>query len=126
MLRWLTLAVLLSIPCHPSFAEGGDAPAWAPTGCGAEPERPKLDLKDQTEYNKSVDAVTAYEEKAKDWDTCMMKEANAAMARVSDEAKAKMAAINQSAVRIQNGIWGGFNEYSEQFKAAQERFAKEK
>ena len=85
-----------------------------------------LDLSDQTNYNKSVDEVNAYEDKAKAWDTCMMKEANAAMVSVSNEAKAKMASINESATHIQNEVWAGFNDYSEQFKAAQEKFSKAK
>lgn len=126
MLRWPGLAVLLSMLCAPSFAQDASPGAWAPTGCGAAPEKPPLNLSDQAAYNKSVDEVNAYEEKAKAWDTCMMKEANAAMVSVSNDAKAKMAAINESATRIQNGVWAGFNEYSEQFKAAQERFSKAK
>ena len=126
MLRWLGLAALLSMLCHPSFAETSDTASWSPKGCGAEPEKPTLDLSDQVKYNKSVDEVNAYEEKAKTWNACMMKEANAAMVSVSNDAKARMAAISDSASHIQGKVWAGFTDYSAQFKAAQEKFSKAK
>lgn len=125
MLRWLGLAVSLLLLC-PAGAALAQGAAWSPTGCGNEPEKPAVDLSDRTSYNKSVEAVKEYQEQAKTWDACVMKEANAAMASVNSEARARMTAISESANRIQSRVWAGFQDYSEQFKAAQEKLSKAK
>lgn len=126
MPRWLRSTPLLLILCSTSFAETPGAMPWTPTGCGAEPEKPVVDLSDLAKYNKSVDEVKAYEERAKNWDACVMKEANAAMVAANNDAKAKIAVISESANRIQGKLWARFQDYTEQFKAAQERLSKPK
>ena len=155
-MRHLTwLALLLSIGCRPAAAQSdpaqsaaqpaappavptagggatggvagnGTAGAWSPQGCGAEPVRPVLDLGDRTKYNHSADVVNEYEGKAKTWDACVMKQASADMEAISTAAKARMAGINHEATQIQARVYAGFGEYTTQFKAAQERFEKEK
>ena len=126
MPRWLCFTLLLMISCGTSCAETPSAVPWTPTECGTEPEKPVVDLSDPAKYNKSVDEVKAYEEQAKAWNTCVMREANAAMAAANNDAKARMTVISESANRIQNKLWTGFQDYTEQFKAAQERFSKSK
>ena len=121
MPRWLCFTLLLMISCGTSWAETPSAVPWTPTECGAEPEKPAVDLSDAAKYRKSVDEVKAYEEQAKAWNTCVMKEANAAMVAVNNDARAKMTAISEGANRIQSRLWAGFQDYTEQFKAAQEK-----
>ena len=143
-MRHLTwLALLLSIgsgaamaqtdPAPPaaapaaSAAGGGGAPGtWSPQECGAEPARPVLDLGDRAKYNHSADVVNDYEGKAKGWDACVMKQANADMEAISAAAKARMAGISREATQIQTRVYAGFGDYTAQFKAAQERFEKDK
>ena len=55
-----------------------------------------------------------------------MKQANTDMEAISAAAKARMAGISHDATQIQSRIYAGFGEYTAQFKAAQERFEKEK
>ena len=85
-----------------------------------------LDLGDRAKYNHGADVVNEYEGKAKAWDTCVMKQATADMEAISTAAKARMAAISHDATQIQTRVYAGFGEYTAQFKAAQERFEKEK
>ena len=142
-MRHLTwLALLLSIGCGQAMAQpdpaqpaatggapgsaGGAAGAWSPEQCGAEPARPVLDLGDRAKYNHSADVVNEYEGKAKAWDACVMKQANADMEAISAAAKSRMAGISHDATQIQARVYAGFGEYTTQFKAAQERFEKEK
>ncbi len=129
------LALLLSIGCRPAMAQSPpaapDAPseaagAWSPSECGAEPARPVLDLSDRAKYNRSADVVNEYEGKAKNWDACVMKQANTDMEAISAAAKTRMAGISHEATQIQTRVYAGFGEYTAQFKAAQERFEKEK
>ncbi len=142
-MRHLTwLALLLSIGCRQAMAQpdpaqpaaaggtpgsaGAAAGAWSPEECGAEPARPVLDLGDRAKYNHSADVVNEYEGKAKAWDACVMKQANADMEAISAAAKSRMAGISHDATQIQARVYAGFGEYTTQFKAAQERFEKEK
>ena len=139
-MRHLTwLALLLSIGCRQAMAQpdpaqpaaaggtpGGAAGAWSPEQCGAEPARPVLDLGDRAKYNHSADVVNEYEGKAKAWDACVMKQANVDMEAISAAAKSRMAGISHDATQIQARVYAGFGEYTTQFKAAQERFEKEK
>ena len=124
--RWLCSTSLLLILCSTSFAETPGATSWTPTECGAEPEKPVVDLSDLAKYNKSIDDLKEYEERAKAWNTCVTREANAAMAAVNNDAKARMTVISESAKQIQTRLWAGFQGYTEQFKAAQERLSKPK
>ena len=137
-MRHLTwLALLLLIGCRQAMAQSDPAqpavpaetPAtgtWSPQECGAEPARPVLDLSDRAKYNRSADVVNEYEGKAKAWDACVMKQANSDMEAISAAAKSRMAGISHEATQIQSRVYAGFGEYTTQFKAAQERFEKEK
>ena len=123
---WLRSTLLLLVLYGTSCAETQSAVPWTPTECGAEPEKPVVDLSDPVKYNKSVDEVNAYRERAKAWETCVVKEANADMVAVNNDAKAKMTAISESTKRIQGELWGGYQDYIEQLKTAQEKFSKPK
>lgn len=139
-LPWLVL--LLSIACRQagaqpepaaSAAPGAGAgetaagePAWSPQACGAEPTPPVLDLSDRAKYNHSAEVVNDYEAKAKTWDACVMKQASSDMEAISAAARSRMARINHDATQIQARLYAGFGDYTTQFKAAQERFEKDK
>ena len=135
-LPWLVL--LLSIGCRQATAQSEPAPggtageaaagqsAWSPQACGAEPTPPVLDLSDRAKYNHSADVVNDYEAKAKTWDACVMKQANSDMEAISAAAKSRMAVISHEATQIQARLYAGFGDYTTQFKAAQERFEKDK
>jgi len=132
-MRHLTwLALLLSIGCRQAIAQpepaapAAAADAWSPRECGTEPARPVLDLSDRAKYNRSADVVNEYEGKAKAWDACVMKQANTDMEAISAAAKTRMAGISHEATQIQSRVYAGFTEYTAQFKAAQERFEKDK
>ncbi len=101
-------------------------PAWSPQACGPEPARPVLDLSDRAKYNRSADVVSDYEAKAKTWAACVMKQDRADTQAISAAAGSRMTGIDREANQIQARIYAGFGDYAAQFKAAQERFEKQK
>ena len=134
-LPWLVL--LLSIGCRQAGAQPGPAAsaapdagageaAWSPQACGAEPAPPVLDLSDRAKYNHSAEVVNDYEAKAKTWDACVMKQASSDMEAISAAARSRMAGINHDATQIQARLYAGFGDYTTKFRAAQERFEKDK
>jgi hypothetical protein len=50
---------------------------------------PTLDLSNKTKYNQSVTAAQAYQQQAKDYDACLLKEANVDVALINDSFKAE-------------------------------------
>ena len=135
-LPWLVL--LLSIGCRQATAQSEPAPrgtagetaadgsTWSPQACGAEPAAPVLDLSDRAKYNHSIEVVSDYEAKATTWNACVMKQAKSDMEAISAAARSHVAGINHEATQIQAKLYAGFSDYTAQFKAAQERFEKDK
>ncbi|WP_085314589.1 hypothetical protein [Derxia lacustris] len=74
--------------------------SWTPASCGARPEAPALDLKDEKAYNRSVDAVNAYRQAARAYVDCLATEANADLQTITRSARDVQQATRDADARI--------------------------
>ena len=51
--------------------------AWFPSGCGEKPEPPIIDSTSTDNFNRSVDAINEWQDRALEYNSCLIKEANA-------------------------------------------------
>ncbi|SEQ91383.1 hypothetical protein SAMN05421690_1003115 [Nitrosomonas sp. Nm51] len=70
---------------------------WTPAHCGAEPEPPVIDKTNIENFNRSIDAINAWQDRALEYHACMVKEANADNERITNTA-------NQAQSRLQDEI----------------------
>ena len=84
---------------------------WTPTHCGAEPETPTIDKTNIDNFNRSVDAINAWQDRALEYHACMVKEANADNERITstvNQAQARLQAeinrVNAEADKVRNGL----------------------
>lgn len=73
---------------------------WVPAGCGAKPEAPHIDAKDVDAYNKSVAAINGWQQQARTYYECLIKEANADNATIADTANREQAAYRAAVEKI--------------------------
>jgi hypothetical protein len=83
---------------------------WLPSNCGIRPIPPVIDTTSLDNYNASVTAVNEWQKTVKDFDTCLVKEANTDAALVSDTAKSEQATLKQIAEEIKNKLEVGRQE----------------
>lgn len=51
--------------------------AWSPADCGKKPESPIIDSTSAEKFNRSVDAINKWQDRALEYNSCLVKEANA-------------------------------------------------
>ena len=51
--------------------------AWSPSACGTEPVAPAIEQDSIDDYNKSIKAINDWQKKARAFNECVIKEANA-------------------------------------------------
>lgn len=102
------LSLLASFSAEAGTLSGG---TWAPTGCGAKPATPQLDLKDPDTFNRSVAGVNTYRQNIGPYLDCLVKEANADIQTVTKGAQAAQQAVKDANDKIQADV-----------KAADEKF----
>jgi hypothetical protein len=68
------LALLVFGQAHAGSVTNG---TWTPSGCGAEPQPPTIDLATADSFNKSLDADEKYSNDSKKYIECAFKEATA-------------------------------------------------
>jgi len=107
-LLFSTATLLASLSAHAGTVSGG---AWTPTGCGAKPVTPQLDLKDPDAFNRSVAGVNTYRQAIGPYLDCLVKEANADIQTVTKSAQAAQQAVKEANEKIQADV-----------KAADEKF----
>lgn len=73
---------------------------WVPAGCGVKPEAPVVDDKDADAYNKSVAAINDWQQKARTYYECLIKEANADNAVIADTANREQAGFRETVGKI--------------------------
>jgi len=66
--------------------------AWSPSGCGTEPVVPVIEQSSVDAYNKSVKAINEWQQKANTYNTCLINEANALIAKVANEEQSRLRA----------------------------------
>lgn len=95
-----TLA-LIAITAHAGALDNGQ---WRPSGCGAKPEAPTLNLKNVDVYNESVDGINAYNKAIRTYVDCLTQEANADLQAITTSANAAQADARATRERIQADI----------------------
>lgn len=60
--------------------------AWSPSGCGEKPEAPIADSTSADTFNRSVDAINDWQDRAVKYLSCLVKEANADSKLITDTA----------------------------------------
>ncbi len=73
---------------------------WVPADCGVKPEVPSVDDKDVDAYNKSVAAINDWQQKARTYYECLIKEANADNNVIADTANREQAAYRETVQKI--------------------------
>jgi hypothetical protein len=111
-MRRLIVACLIAAPAL------AHADTWSPTNCGAEPSPPKYDLSTRAGYNAAVKQANAYQQQARDFSACVLKQAHADQTAISREAQNRIADIQAIAVAKQQEIYGRLAAQSAAFKAA--------
>ncbi len=99
---------------------GGSALAagWSASSCGREPAPPAVTGGSVDRYNASIDRVAAYDKAARAYSDCVSQQSVAEQSAISNDARARMAVINQAAVSVQKRIGGNFAALSAQLRAA--------
>lgn len=70
--------------------------SWQPSGCGAKPAPPKIDARDVDTFNKSVAAINDWQQQAKVYFECLIKEANADNNTIAESANREQADYRQT------------------------------
>ena len=60
--------------------------AWSPSGCGEKPESPIVDSTSMVNFNRSIDAINEWQDRALEYNSCLIKEANADSALITKTA----------------------------------------
>lgn len=114
MLRPTLLVLALSV----ATCGGGAAAAWNARSCGREPQPPAVDGSSVARYNDSIDRVGAYQKAARGFSACVNQQASLDQTAISNDARARMGAINTAASAVQRRIAGNFVALSAQLRAS--------
>lgn len=104
------------------FLSGGPALAaqagWSAPNCGHEPGPPPVEAGSVERYNASIDKVSAYDKAARAYSGCVSRQAVSEQSAISNDARSRMAAINNAATAVQKRIAANFGALSAQLRAA--------
>jgi|GEM_PF-3045404 len=101
-----------------TWGSGASAAGWSAARCGREPQAPSVDGSSVAHYNASIDRVAAYEKAARAYSACVNQQASADQTAISNDARARMSAINAAASTVQRRIAGNFNALSAELHSA--------
>ncbi len=90
--------MLAAVPAMAGTIANG---TWTPTGCGAEPKVPVIEHDNIDAYNKSVRAINDWQQKANDYNSCLIKEANSDNTLIANSANDEQARLRASMEKIQ-------------------------
>ncbi len=77
MKQFLLITILFMLAHTSSYAGTLMNGVWSPSGCGEKPESPIIDSTSTENFNRSVDAINDWQDRALEYDSCLIKEANA-------------------------------------------------
>lgn len=75
---------------------------WKPNNCGIKPNAPIVDDSSVEAFNKSVTAINNWQQLAKTYFECLIKEANADNSVIADTANREQSDYRQSVEKISN------------------------
>lgn len=93
--KTLITTIILGTTCTIATAGTISNGAWSPAACGSKPAAPAIDQSTVDAYNKSVKAINEWQQKANDYNACLINEANADNALI-----AKTANDEQNQLRV--------------------------
>lgn len=96
----LTAAIGLSLFATVSYAGELANGGWQPSGCGDKPATPQIDAGDVDSFNKSVAAINDWQQQAKVYFECLIKEANTDNNIIAESANREQAAYRQAVEAI--------------------------
>lgn len=91
---------LLLVVHAPSHAGSLVNDAWSPSGCGEKPEAPIVDSTSAEQYNRSVDAINDWQDRAVKYLSCLVNEANADSKLITDTANDIQAKFQEEIDRV--------------------------
>lgn len=92
---------------------GSAGGGWSAPQCGREPVAPQIDTSTVQRYNASVDQVTAYDQAARSYNACVSRQATAEQTTISNDARARIDAIQAGSSGVQKRIAGNFAALAE-------------
>ena len=86
MHQFVFIFIFLLLAHAPSHAGSLVNGAWSPSGCGEKPEAPIVDSTSADTFNRSVDAINDWQDRAVKYLSCLVNEANADSKLITDTA----------------------------------------
>ncbi|MCQ8241314.1 hypothetical protein [Rhizosaccharibacter radicis] len=105
----------------PAATASGPTTGWTASHCGQEPAPPRVEGGTVERYNASVDRVSAYDQAARSFNSCVSREAVAQQTAASEDARNRIAAIQAGSGAVRNRIAANFQSLSAQLKQANEK-----
>ncbi len=84
---------------------------WSSSGCGAMPEAPKINLNSVDTLNQSIVAVNDWQKQLQTYDDCMIKEANADTAAISNAANVQQTRYREASTKINAELSAGRDKF---------------
>ena len=112
---WAGCILCVVVSAGPALAA---QPGWSASNCGHEPGPPVVEAGSVDRYNASIDRVSAYDKAARAYSTCVSRQAVAEQSAISNDARSRMAVINNAATMVQKRIASNFGALSAQLRAA--------
>lgn len=78
---------------------------WSPAGCGTMPQAPIIDSSSADAFNKSIGTINEWQKQLQTYHDCMVKEANADNAAISQAATAEQKRINEAIEKGKPGCY---------------------
>ncbi|MCQ8279409.1 hypothetical protein NFI95_13265 [Acetobacteraceae bacterium KSS8] len=103
---------------HPASSHGAPTAGggWSPSHCGREPAPPTVETSTIARYNASIDAVTAYDQAARSYNSCVSRSATEEQTAISAQAKQRIDAIQAVSEAVQKRIAANFTALSAALK----------
>ncbi len=121
---WIVLPALVwgvAVPGATARAASSSGAAWSAPQCGREPAAPGVDTSTVDRYNASVDRVTIYERQARAFNACVSKSASAQQTAISNDARARIDAIQAVRGDVQKRIATNFTSLTTALRAGAPR-----
>lgn len=95
-------ALCLLAVCETAIGGNLSSGQWTAAGCGKEPAPPTIESGSVEAYNRSLKLVREWQQKAQDYNSCVVKEANADNEAIARAANAQQARFKAAVGEIQN------------------------
>ncbi|MGZ8903833.1 MAG: hypothetical protein ACXW0H_09805 [Methylobacter sp.] len=98
--RTLFTAVILIITASIGTAGTIANGTWSPSGCGTVPAIPIIEQGSVNAYNRSIKAINEWQQKANNYNTCLINEANADNALIAKTANEEQSRLRAAIEKL--------------------------